>query len=68
VIKTHPFLMDGHYRTDVISGVGYPRSNSVVSLVLRTIYCAMTPALYYRFLGTALTLLRMSNISGKPYC
>jgi hypothetical protein len=62
--------MDGHYRTDVISGVGYPRSDSVVSLVLRTVYCAMAgaPVLYYRSLETASTLLRMGNISGKPYC
>jgi hypothetical protein len=32
-----PFPMDGHYRTDVISGVGHPGLNSVVSLVLRTV-------------------------------
>jgi hypothetical protein len=31
------FPMDGHYRTDVISGVGHPGLNSVVSLVLRTV-------------------------------
>ena len=27
-------LMSGHYKTDIISGVGHPRSNSVVLLVL----------------------------------
>jgi hypothetical protein len=30
-----PFPMDGHYRTDVISGMGHPGLNSVMSLVLR---------------------------------
>ena len=29
--------MDGHYRMDVISGVGHSRSNSVVPLVLRMV-------------------------------
>jgi hypothetical protein len=32
-----PFLMDGYYRTDVISGVGHPGLNLVVLLVLRTV-------------------------------
>jgi hypothetical protein len=27
-------LMDDHYRTNIISGVGHPRSDSVVQLVL----------------------------------
>jgi hypothetical protein len=68
--KMQPFLMDGHYRTDIISGVGYPRSDSVVPLVLRIVCCAMarTPALYYRSLGIMSTLLRMVNILGRPYC
>jgi hypothetical protein len=30
-------LMDSHYRTDIISGAGYPMSDSVVPLVLCTI-------------------------------
>jgi hypothetical protein len=30
VIKMQPFPMNGHYRTDVISGVGHPRLNSTV--------------------------------------
>jgi hypothetical protein len=63
-----PFPMDGHYRMDVISGVGHPRSDLVVPLVLRTVcFHAMTgaPALYYRSLGTASTLLRRVNISGN---
>jgi hypothetical protein len=29
-------LMDGHYKTDIISCVSHPRSNSVVLLVLVT--------------------------------
>ena len=32
-------LMGGHYRTDIIRGVGYPRSNSVMLLVLCTVAC-----------------------------
>jgi hypothetical protein len=49
VTKTQLFPIDGHYRTDVISSVGHPRSDSVVPLVLSTVCCAMTrtPALYY---------------------
>ena len=31
------FLMDGHYRIDIISGVGHSRSDLVVSLMLCTI-------------------------------
>ena len=37
VTKTQPFPMDGHFRTYIISGVGHPRSNSVVPLVLCTV-------------------------------
>jgi hypothetical protein len=37
VIKMQPFLMDNHYRTDIIIGIGYSRSNSIVSLVLCTV-------------------------------
>ena len=61
--------MDGHYKTDVISGVGHPRLDSAVLLVLLTVCYAMAGALalYYRFLRTASTLLRMCNISGRPY-
>jgi hypothetical protein len=39
VTKVQPFSMDGHYRTDIISVVGHPRSDLVVSLVLCTIAC-----------------------------
>jgi hypothetical protein len=55
-----PFPMDDHYTTDVISGVGHPRSDSIVPLVLHTVRCAMAGALtlYYRSLGTASTMLR----------
>jgi hypothetical protein len=50
-------------------GVGHSRSDPIVTLVLRTVYYAMAGALtmYYRSLGTALTLLRRGNISGRPY-
>jgi hypothetical protein len=33
VTKAQPFPMDGHYRTDIISGVGYSRSDLVVSIM-----------------------------------
>jgi hypothetical protein len=70
VTTTQSFPMDGHYKMDVISGVGHPRSNSVVPLVLRTVCCAIARALalYYRPLGTASTLLRNGNISDRSYC
>jgi hypothetical protein len=65
VTKMQPLLMDGHYRTNVISGVGHPRSDSVIPLVLHTVYYAMAgaPTLYYRSIETASTLLRIGNIS-----
>jgi hypothetical protein len=51
-------------------GVGHSRSDSIVPLMLRTVYCAMARALafYYRSLEIASTLLRKGNISGRPYC
>ena len=60
-----PFSMDGHYRTNVINGVGHLWSDSDVLLVLRTVWCVIagTLALYYKSLRTASTLLRMGNIS-----
>ena len=39
VTKAHPLPIDGHYRTYIISGVGYPRSNSVVLLLLCIVVC-----------------------------
>jgi hypothetical protein len=55
-------------RTSLV-GVGYSRLNSIVPLMLRMVCYAMVRALtlYYRSLGTASTLLRRGNISGKPY-
>jgi hypothetical protein len=49
-------------------GVGHSGSDPIVPLVLRTVCCAMAGALalYYRFIGTASTLLRRGNISGRP--
>jgi hypothetical protein len=70
VTKTQSFPMDGHYRTDVIRGVGHPRSDSVVPLVLRMVCCTIngTPALYYKSLGIVSILLKICDILGRPYC
>jgi hypothetical protein len=70
MIKMQSFPIDCHYTTDVISDVGHPRSDSVVPLVLCMVCYVMAgaPVLYYRFLGTVSTLLRMGNISSRPYC
>jgi hypothetical protein len=38
------FPMDGHYRTNVNSGVGHLRLDSIVLLVLRMVRCAMVRA------------------------
>jgi hypothetical protein len=55
-------------RTPLV-GVGHSRLDSIVSLMLRTVCCAMAgaPTLYYMSLRTTPTLLRMSNISGRQY-
>jgi hypothetical protein len=37
VTKMQSFPLDGHYRIDIISGVGLPRSDLVAPLVLYTI-------------------------------
>jgi hypothetical protein len=54
-------------RTPLVS-VGHSRSDSIVSLMLRTICYATARALalYYRSFETAPTLLRRGNISGRP--
>ena len=39
VTKVQPFPMDGHYRTDIISGVGHLWSDLVVLLVLCMLAC-----------------------------
>jgi hypothetical protein len=39
VTKVQPFSMVGHYKMDVISGMGHLRSDLVVPLVLRTVAC-----------------------------
>jgi hypothetical protein len=48
--------------------VGHSGSDSIVPLMLRMVCCAMARALtlYYKSLGTASTLLRRSNILGRP--
>jgi hypothetical protein len=55
--------------TSLVS-VGHSRSDPIVPLMLCTVCHAMAGvlALYYRSLGTASTLLRRGNISGRPYC
>jgi hypothetical protein len=55
-------------RTSLV-GVGHSRSDSIVPLMLRMVCYAMVKALalYYRSLGTASTLLRMGNMSGRLY-
>jgi hypothetical protein len=54
-------------RTSLV-GVDHSRLDSIVPLMLCIVCCAMAraPVLYYRSLGTVPTLLRMSNISGRP--
>jgi hypothetical protein len=49
-------------------GMGHSGLDSIMPLMLRTIYCTMaeTLTLYYRSLGIASTLLRMGNISSRP--
>jgi hypothetical protein len=39
VTKMQPFPMDGQCRTDIVRGVGHPRSDSVVLLVLCVVAC-----------------------------
>ena len=39
VTKTQPFPMDGYSKMDIISGVSYPRSDSIVLLVLCMVAC-----------------------------
>jgi hypothetical protein len=51
-------------------GVSHSGSDSIVPLMLRTVCYVMAKALtlYHKSLGTASTLLRMGNISSRPYC
>ena len=37
--KVQQFPMNGHYKIDIISGVGHPRSDSVVLLMLCMVAC-----------------------------
>jgi hypothetical protein len=51
VTKTQPFPMNGHYRTDVISGVGHPRLDSIMPLVSCTVcYIYITSMIDYHLL------------------
>jgi hypothetical protein len=49
-------------------GVDHSRSDSIMPLMLHTVFCAMAgaSALYYRSLGTISFLLKRGNISGRP--
>jgi hypothetical protein len=59
-------LMGSYY---IISGMGHPMSDLIMSLVLCTIVCNIRgTGIILQVPQTALTLLRMSNISGRPYC
>jgi hypothetical protein len=51
-------------------GVGHTGSDPIVPLMLCTVCYVMARALalYYKSLKTASTLLRMGNISSRPYC
>jgi hypothetical protein len=39
ITKAQLFSMDGHYETDITSGVGHPRLDSIVPLVSYTVAC-----------------------------
>ena len=39
VTKVQPFPMNGHYKTNIISGVSHSKSDSVIPLVLCTVVC-----------------------------
>jgi hypothetical protein len=69
VTKTQPFPMDAHCRTDIISGVGPLEVglDCAASIMYGSRAMAWAPALYYRSLGIASTLLRRDDISGRPY-
>jgi hypothetical protein len=51
-------------------GVGHPRSDLVVPLILCIVYYVIAGVLtlYYRFFRTTSSLLNMDNISSRPYC
>jgi hypothetical protein len=55
-------------RTSLV-GVGHSGSDPIVPLMLHTVCCTMAGALalYYRSLRIASTMLRMCNISRRPY-
>jgi hypothetical protein len=65
---TSAALMGNHYRTNIISSVGHPRSDLVVPLVLcMIVYNIWALVLYYRSIGIVSILLKMDNISSIPY-
>ena len=65
---TDTALTCGHYMTYIISGVGHPRSDSVVLLVLQTVaYNTRSTGVVLQVSRDNVNLLRMSNISGRSY-
>jgi hypothetical protein len=62
-------LMDGHYGMDIINGVCHSKSNLVMPLVLCIVACNdWGIGIVLQVPETTPTLLRMGNISGRPYC
>jgi hypothetical protein len=61
-------LTGSHYKTYIISSMRYLRSDLVGLLVLWMVaYNGQASILYYKSFRTMQTLLRMDNISGRPY-
>jgi hypothetical protein len=66
--KVQPFAMDGHYRTDIISGVGHPRSDSVVPLVSCVVACnGWNTDIVLQVPRDSTNLAEKEYILGKPY-
>jgi hypothetical protein len=65
--KVRPFAVDDHYRTDIINGVGYSRSDSVVLLVLCTVACnGWSTNIVLQVPRDCTNLAEKEYISGKP--
>jgi hypothetical protein len=60
-------LMGGHYRTNIISGVGHPRYDSVVPLVLCMVVCnGWGIGIVLQVPRDSANPAKMGNISGRP--
>jgi hypothetical protein len=64
------FPMDGYYKTDVISGVGHRRSDSIVLLVVHTVRCAngWDTGIVLQVPRDSVKPDKKGNISDRPYC